>query len=689
MGMAEKLVSVVCPWCSVGCRFYIVSVNGYPKKIEFDYENDIRNHGKLCPKGVAAFQYLRHPDRLKRPLKRVGERGEGKFVEISWEEAIKEIAKKLSEIREKYGPEALAFLGSERCSLEENYVLQKLARALGTNNLEYVCRLCQSTAVVGKGKVLGHPGLTNPFEDILKAKVIVIWGYNPAASNPVFFGQYVEKAIIDNNATLIVVDPRKTETAKYADIHLQPYPGTDLAVALAMLNVIITKELYDKDFVAERAEGLEKLATIVERYTPEWAEEVSGVPAELIRKAAITFATAGTAALLTNEGVNQHTNGTKTVMALTEMMVLCGYFGKEGVMSGAIPGAHNGMGAGLAGVEPDALPGKFPLHAEQHRKRIEEAWGFKIPEKPGITYVEMVDAILEGKIRALYVMGTNPAKSLPNLKKVEKALKNIEFLVVQDIFLTETAKYADIVLPAAAWFEKDATAISFERRIQRSFKAAEAPGEAKPDWEIIVMLAKELGLGKYFNYSSADDILREINRIVPPLAGATPERLKKNLKGCMIPCPDENTETPRLFVKGFLTPNGKAQLIPVEYEDPGEVPDEEYPFWLTNYRFVGHFHTGTMSHRSKSLKKRWPEEYVEINENDAKRLGIKDGDLVKVETRRATLVLKAKVTPHIREGVVAIPWHWNVNYLTTDVLDEYAKMPELKTAACRISKVEG
>ncbi|CAB50383.1 molybdopterin oxidoreductase family protein [Pyrococcus abyssi] len=686
--MAEKLIPVVCPWCSVGCRLYIVSVDGYPRKIEFDYNPKTPNKGKLCPKGVSSYQHYVHPDRLKKPLKRVGEKGEGKFEEISWEEAIEIIAKKFKEILESHGPEALAFLGSERCSLEDNYLLQKLARALGTNNVEFAGRLCQSSNFVARSKIFGGPAQTNPFDDIVKSKVILIWGYNPAATNPVLFGQYFEKAILDNGAKLIVVDPVKTETAKYAHIHLQPYPGTDLAIALAMLHVIIKEELYDKDFVAERVNNFDALARAVEKYTPEWAEKISGVPASLIHEAAVLFATGGNATVVLNEGINQHANGSITAMAISNLIAITGNIGKEGVFSGVIPGAHCGLCAAVPGVNCAQLPGPVPLN-EETAKKFSELWGFEVPSKPGLHYQAIFDAMLEGKIKGIYIMGQNPARSLANSSKIEEALKRA-FVVVADIFPTETTKYADIVLPAAAWYEKTGTVITQNRRVMRSFQAVKPPGEAKPDWEIIVMLAKSIGLGEYFNYSSVDDVLREINNVIPALKGATPERLAKNLEGCMYPCPDENTETPRLFLKGFPTKSGKAELIPVEWKPPGEVPDEEYPFWLTNFRLVGQFHTGTMSNRTKSLKKRWPGPYVMINERDAKRLGIRSGDLVRVETRRGSLVARAEVTENIREGVVAMPWHWGFNYLTKDdAIDEFSKMPELKTAACRISKVEG
>ncbi|MFA4640087.1 formate dehydrogenase subunit alpha [Pyrococcus kukulkanii] len=677
----EELVPVVCPWCSVGCRLYIVSVNGHPRKIEWDYDHpNTPNRGKLCPKGVASYQFTISPDRLKKPLIKRN----GKFEEVSWEEAIRYVAQKFKEIIEENGPEALAFLGSERCSLEDNYVLQKLARALGTNNVEFAGRLCQSSNFVARSKVFGSPAQTNPFDDIVKSKVILVWGYNPAETNPVLFGQYFEKAL-DNGAKMIVVDPIKTKTAKFADIHLQPYPGTDLAVALAMLNHIIKNELYDKKFVEERTDNFEELAKSVEEYTPEWAEKVSGVPAEMIKRAAELLATGGNATIVLNEGVNQHANGTMTALAIANLIAITGNIGKEGVFSGVIPGAHCGLCAAVPGVNCAQLPGPVPLN-EENVKKFSELWGFEVPREPGLHYQAIFKAMAEGKVKGIFIMGQNPARSLANSSLIEEALEKA-FVVVSDIFPTETTKFADVILPAASWYEKTGTVITQNRRVMRSFRAIKPPGEAKPDWEILVMLARELGVGEYFNYSSVDDILREINRAIPALKGATPERLNSNLEGCFYPCPDEESETPRLFLKGFPTKTGRAQLTPVKWVQPGEVPDEEYPLWLTNFRQVGHFHTGTMSMRSKSLIKRWPESFLMINSEDAKALGIRDGDRVRVETRRGSLVVRAMVTDRIRKGVVAMPWHWGVNFLTKDdAIDEFSKMPELKAVACRVTK---
>ena len=687
MNVAEKLVPVVCPWCSVGCRFYAVSVNGYIRRIEFDYDHPtIVNRGKLCPKGTASYQFINSPDRLRKPLRRVGDRGEGKFEEISWEEAYRIIAGKIKEVRENHGPEALAFLGSEKITFEENYLVHKLSKALGTNNLDFPGRYCQYSNSPARVKVFGSGAATNPFEDIAKAELVLIWGHNPAETAPVMFGQYLEKAVIDNGVEMVVIDPRSTRGHKYASLHLKPYPGTDLALALAMLNVIIGEELYNREFVQERTVGFEGLREKIKEYTPEWAEKITGVPADEVKKVARLIATRKTA-FLVNEGMNQHVNGFNLALAIADIIAITGNIGKEGVWSGVFPGAQCGFCAAMTGIAPNKLPTGKLVTDEAARAEVEKLWGFPIPDWVGLDLTSMIREI-GNKIRMMYIIGGNIAKSAPNSAWVREQLKKLDFLVVQDIFLTETAMYADVVLPAAAWFEKTGTAISAERRVQRTYKAAEAPGEAKPDWLIVVELAKELDLGEYFKYEHPDEILREINSVIPLFKGATPEYLAQHPEGCFFPCTEPGEGAKILFKNAFKTGDGKAHLVAVDWMEPPEIPDEEYPLWLTNFRLVGHWHTGTMSRESPSLQKRWPEQYVMINPADAQKFTIKDGDLVKVETRRGEVITRAVVTDHIREGVIGMPNHWQVNFLTLNEVHPVTKMAELKAVAARISRVE-
>ena len=686
--MQERLVPVVCPFCGFGCRLYIKAYDGVPVGVEYMAIPGSVNEGKLCPKGAAAADFLRHVDRLRKPLKRVGEKGEGKFKEISWSEAINEIVTRLKEIKKQYGPDAVGFLASARVTNEENYLMQKLARLFGTNNIDHCARLCHAPTVVGLLKAVGAGAQTSPYEDILKTNVIFVIGYNPAESHPVVM-RYILKAK-DRGAKLIVADPRRTRTAWFADIFLQFKPGTDVALLNAMAHVIIRDGLYDKEFVSRRVVGFEELANVLRKYTPEYAEKITGVPASLIEEAARTFATAGKGVIMWAMGLTQHTTGTDNVAAIANLGLLCGYVGREGCGFFPMRGQNNVQGACDMGCLSSILPGYRRVTDAEKRKEVASLWGVEdLPPEPGLTVVEMMHAATEGKLKAMYIMGENPVISDPNTNHVREALKKLDFLVVQDIFLTDTAMYADIVLPAAAWAEKEGSFTASERRVQWTFKVCDPPGEAKPDWLILTEIGKALELPGWRTYSSPEDILREINAVVPQYRGITPERLKKQLEGIYWPCPSEDHPgTRRLHEERFPTPDGKARFIPVEYKPPAELPDEEYPLILTTYRIVGHYHSLTMTGRIPSLTKRWPEAYVEINPRDAERYGIKDGDRIVVITRRGQYECRAKVTTAVPPGVVGAPWHWGANVLTNDALDPEAKIPEFKVCACKIVKKE-
>jgi len=684
--MGKKRIPVVCPYCGVGCRFYIERT---PEGYRIEYADDIpgipNENGSLCPKGNAVLDLL-SKDRLKKPLKA---KEEGKFVEISWGKAIKEVAERLKAYS-KDDPNQLMFFGSAKTFNEPNYLIQKLARLLGTNNIDHCARLCHSSTVAGLKAVFGAGAMTNTYRDIETADVIVIWGHNYAETHPVGF-RYVIKAK-EQGAKVIVVDPRYTRTAWFSDLFLQLYPGTDIALANGMMHVIIKHGLYDKDFVEKRTTGFSELKKTVEKYSPERVEEITGVPAELIEEAAVTFAEAENAVITWAMGLTQSVHGYDNVRAVATLIAITGHIGRPGNGASPMRGQNNVQGACDLGVLPNVLPGYQAVNDDEKRKSFEEFWGTELSGEVGLTTVEATHEALKGRLKAYYIMGENPVISEANSKNVVKALRKLEFLVVQDIFPTQTARLADIVLPATSMLENEGSLTNTERRVQWSFKAIEPPGEAKPDWWIVSEIGKAVGFtgsgAKGFNYRSPEEILREINSCTPQYRGITPERLKENLAGIHWPCPSEDHPGTRvLYTEEFLTPDGKAHLASVEHRPPAETPDEEYPLILTTMRYVGHFHTLTMTGRSELLRKRWREPFLEVHPSDAERYGLKDGEWAVIETRRGRYVARAKITKAVKRGVVAIPWHWGANVLTNDALDPVSKIPDTKACACRVRPV--
>jgi len=679
-------INVICPYCGVGCGVHIV-VDDYKKPIKIEYWHDHPiNRGKLCPKGNTVLDIIRAPDRLKKPLKKVED---GKFKEISWNDAIREIVENLNSIKKEYGPDAVGFLSSAKCFNEENYLMQKFARVFGTNNIDHCARLCHASTLYGLAITTGAGAQTASFEDIAKSSFVLIWGYNPAETHPVLMGQYILKAQ-ENGGKIAVADPRYTLTAWHADYYLPVKPGTDIPVINAMINVIISEGLYDKKFVSERIKNFDELSKSVSKYTPEYAESISGVPADLIRIVAKEFATAKKASLLWCMGITQHICGVKNVMALANLAAICGYYGKEGCCVSGVRGQNNVQGACDMGALSDFLPGYAKVTDDTKRKRIANLWGLDdLPSTPGYTAPEMSSAIETGKLKAMYIMGENPVVSEANTNHVRKALSKLDFLVVQDIFLTETAEYADVVLPAACWAEEEGSITNAERRVQWSFKVCDPPGEAKPDWYIIIKIAKALGLEKFFPYTRVEDITAEINKVVPQYAGITAERLKSNIGGVYWPCPSpDHPGSKILHVDRFLTPDGKFNTQIVEHQDPAEVCDTEYPLLLTTFRYCGQHHTVTMTNRSKLLVERWPEPVAEIHPKTAEQYGIKDGAQIKIVTRRGEYVCRVRVTSSVCVDTVAVPWHWGANVLTNNALDPIAKIPETKVCACKIMLIE-
>lgn len=677
--MREKIITI-CPYCGCGCGLYVLAEDG--KAINIDYlDEHPLTRGTLCPKGNAVLGIVYHRERLRYPLKREN----GKLVRTSWEEAIELVAGGLEQVGNTYGADALGFLSSAKCTNEENYLLAKLARLLGTNNIDHCTRLYHTATISGLISAFGCGAMTNPLTDIINSRCIFIIGSNLAENHPIITRWIWD--VKEQGAKVIVADPRYLPTAWMGDIFLQPRPGTDTALISGMLYTIVNEGLYQQDFVNSRTEGFEELRQVINRYPPEEVEKITGVPRELFQKAARIYAKAEAATIIYGAGITQHTSGTSNVVNLANLALVCGQLGRAG--TGVLPLRYqnNGQGASDMGALADFLPGYVPPTDEAGRKRIAQQWGVQeLPSNSGSTALEMINAAAKGEIKAMYIMGEEPIISYPNSNHVRQALETLEFLVVQDIFLTETAKLAKVVLPAACWAEKEGSITSTERRVQWSHQAIKPLDEAKADWEIICQLGSKMGFK--LAYSKSDEILHEINRIIPSYAGITPERLREMIGGLHYPCPSpEHRGTPVLYADGFETPDGKGRITAVEYQPPAEPADNEYPFILTTGRLVMHHNSGSMTRRTPPLLKLQRDLFVEINPLDAENLHIEEDEKVFVSTRRGEIKAKAVITRKILPGVVFLPCHFpGVNALTIDALDSKARTPEFKVAACKISK---
>ncbi|HOT95091.1 MAG TPA: formate dehydrogenase subunit alpha, partial [Methanoregulaceae archaeon] len=615
---------------------------------------------------------------------------DGKFVEASWDEAYDLIATKLKQ----YKPDELAALASARVSNEENYLMQKFARVvMKTPNVDHCARLCHASTVAGLAAIFGSGAMTQSIKDIADADVVFVIGSNTLEQHPLI-GRRIMQAK-KRGAKVIVADPRLTPTAKLADIYMPFYSGTDVALFNGMMQYIIKNDLYDKEFVEKRTKDFDKLKEVVmkDTYSLENVAKITGVPAETIKAAADLYGRAKAANILYSMGITQHTVGVDNVKSVGNIQMLTGNLGRPGTGVCALRGQNNVQGACDMGALPNVYSGYQQVANPDIRKKMQDAWGVEdIAEgRVGYTVTEMINVLADepGKLKAMYIMGENPMVSDPDLHHVEKGLKNLEFLVVQDIFMTETAQLADVVLPATCYAERDGTQTSTERRVQLWRKAQDAPGQAKYDWQIISELAAKMGYAAQFPYTSAEDIFNEIAKVTPSYAGMTYERL--GTEGLHWPCPTpDHPGTPILHKEKFATPDGLGIFTPIEWKPPAEVPDAEYPLILTTGRCLWHWHTGTMTRRSVSLEREEPTGWIEINPEDAKALGIKDREMVKAITRRGEVKVPARVTDEIKKGVTFMPFHFiecAANVLTNNALDPIAKIPEFKACAVRVEKI--
>jgi len=535
--------------------------------------------------------------------------------------------------------------------------------------------------VAGLAATFGSGAMTNSIDEIEFTDLILATGTNTTENHPVI-GMKIKRAVRQHGAKLIVIDPREIDLVKYADIWLRQKPGTDVAVFNGLMNVIIAENLYAKEYVAERTEGFEALKAMVEKYTPEYVQEISGIPAEDLKKAARMYAQAKRAAILYAMGITQHISGTDNVKSTANLSMLCGNVGIEGGGVNPLRGQNNVQGACDMGGLPNVYPAYQQVVSEDAQKKFEAAWGAKLSSKPGLTLMEMMAAAGSGAIKALYIMGENPLLSDPDLQHVKKELQKLDLMIVQDIFLTETAQLADVVLPVTSFAEKEGTFSNTERRVQRVRKAIEPPGEAKTDWEVICAISNKIGYP--MNYSSAQEIFEEVVKVTPSYAGISYERLEK--QGIQWPCPTPDHPGTKFLHKDKFS-RGLGLFTAIEFIPPSELPDKEYPFLLSTGRVLYHYHTGTMTTRAKGLSERYPESLVEVNPVDADKLGIVEGATVKVTSRRGAVEAKASITKKSAPGTIFMNFHFTgtaVNLLTNPALDPVGKIPEYKVCAVKV-----
>lgn len=674
-----KKVQTICSYCGVGCQLEMwVQAN---EIVKVRGANAVPNYGSTCVKGRFGHTYIKKDDRLAQPLVRRN----GTFMPVSWDGALNEVAERLGRIKEEHGPDAIAGLASASCTNEENYLFQKFMRAcIGTNNVDHCARLCHASTVAGLAAAFGSGAMTNSIEEVEYADCILVTGSNTTETHPVIAG-LIKRAVRYHGAKLIVVDPRWIDLVKHATLWLRQRNGTDVAWINGMMNVILTEGLHDEAFIAERTENFEAYKKVIEQYTPQNVEKITGIPAEKVIEAARIYAKADAASIVYAMGITQHTTGTDNVLSLANLAMLTGNIGKSSTGVNPLRGQNNVQGACDLGALPNVYSGYQKVTDPSVREKFEKAWEVKLPPEPGLTVVEMMNAAADGTVRGMVIMGENPMVSDPNLNHVQEALKNLGFLVVQDIFLTETARLADVVLPAASFAETEGTFTNTERRVLMVNKAIEPPGEAQSDWEILCQLATRLGYPMH--YTNAAQIMNEIASVTPIYGGIHHHRLHDG--GLQWPCPSDEHAGTKFLHQGTFS-RGLGRFHPVDYIPPAELPDEEYPFILSTGRILYHFHTGSMSRRSDELNAYVNEGYAEIHPNDLARLELTDGEVVRVRTRRGEIETKVKATQRVAEGSVFIPFHFveaAANRLTNDALDPKAKIPELKVAACRVEKI--
>jgi formate dehydrogenase major subunit len=692
----QKQVHSVCPYCGVGCQ---ITYNIKDNRILYvDGRDGPANRGRLCVKGRYGFDYVHHRQRLTKPLiRRPGIPKHADFTmdpadplacfrEATWEEALDLAASRLKAIRDERGPQALAGFGSAKGTNEEAYLFQKLVRTgFGTNNVDHCTRLCHASSVAALLEGIGSGAVSNQVMDVLKAEVIFLIGANPISNHPVA-ATWIKNAA-KQGTTLIYADPRRSELSRHAHYMLQFKPDMDVALLNAMMHTIVEEGLVNDAFIQDRTSGYEELKKNVAGYSPEAMAPLCGIPAQTIREVARLFATSKGSMILWGMGVSQHVHGTDNARCLIALCLMTGQVGRPGTGLHPLRGQNNVQGASDSGLIPMVFPDYQRVDNAEARAHFEKLWGATLDPKPGLTVVEIMRAVLDDEISGMYIMGENPAMSDPDVNHARKALAKLDWLVVQEIFLTETCYHADVILPATAWPEKDGTVTNTDRMVQIGRKALDAPGDARPDLWIIQEIARRLGLD--WNYSGPAEVFGEMRKAMPSIAGITWERLERE-SAVTYPCEREGDPgQPVVFTERFPTPTGRARFVPADIIPAAERPDDEYPFVLITGRQLEHWHTGAMTRRASVLDAIEPEPTALLHPLDLDALGAKAGDVVTVESRRGIISLYARADDGTPRGSVFIPFAFYeaaANLLTNPALDPFGKIPEFKYCAVKVMR---
>lgn len=680
-----KYVPTICPYCGTGCGLNFVVKDDKIVGVE-PYKRHPVNEGKVCPKGNFGYEFINREDRLTTPL--IKENGE--FREASWDEALDLVANKLKEVSDE-DPNKVGFYACARSPNENIYITQKLARvACGTQNVDHCARICHGPTVAGLATTFGSGAMTNGFDSIKEADYIFCIGSNNMEAHPLFGRKLIQAQ--KNGAKLVVLDPRYTPTAKIADEYVQFKTGTDVALMNAMIKVIIDNDLQDDEFIKNRTKGFDELKETVQKYDLETVSEITHISPEVIEELAIEYAKADKAAIVYSLGITEHSHGADNVMSTANLAMLTGNIGREGTGVNPLRGQNNVQGACDMGALPSDYVGYRKVADQETTDWFNEYYGTNLPAKPGLTLVEMMNAAHAGDLKVLYIHGEDPVLSDADIKHTKEALANLDMLIVQELFMTDTAQCADVVLPAAGWGEQEGTFTNGERRVQCLHKAQEPPEGAMLDWKIMEEIAVRMGVPREkFHYESAEEIFEEIRECAPIFAGMNRERLDTP-EALHWPCPSVDDPCQPLMHKDkFAHPDGLGIFQALEHRGPVEVPDEEYPLLLTTTRVLFHYHAA-MTRRCKTLDNEVKTGFIEINTEDAKELGILNNEIVKASSRRGEIEIPARVTDDIKKGIVNIPMHFTecaANMLTnSDSFDPKCKMVELKACAIKVEKIE-